>query len=113
MSLEDKDYQEDIIGCIYDDVIPDLKNELSVFMKETKMAARKQQEVDSINQKRSISKSKATTISPPILDSSIDKTIVTEVKEKNIIVVSSKYLNLSSLFVSIFEKIAVKCVLTT
>ena len=113
MSLEDKDYQEDVIGCIYDDVIPDLKNELSVFMKATKMAARTQQEVDFINQKRSVSKSKATTISPPIFDSSIDKTIVTEVKEKNSVVVSPKFLNVSSLFVSIFEKNAVKCVLTT
>ena len=51
ISKEDKDHQKDIIGCIYDDVITGLKNELSLFMKETKMAAKKQQEVDSINKK--------------------------------------------------------------
>ena len=49
ISKEDKDYQKDVIGCIYDDVIPGLKNELSLFMKETKMPAKKKQEVDSIN----------------------------------------------------------------
>ena len=73
ISKEDKDHQKDVIGCIYDDVITGLKNELSLFMKETKMAAKKQQEVDSINKKISISKSKSTTISPPIFDSSIEK----------------------------------------
>ena len=51
ISKEDKDHQKDIIGCIYDDVITGLKNELSLFMKETKMAAKKQQEVDYINKK--------------------------------------------------------------
>ena len=47
------------------------------------MVAKKQQEVDSLNKKISTSKSKSTIISPPIFDSSIDKSIVTEVKGKN------------------------------
>ena len=41
ISKEDKYHQKDIIGCIYDDVITGLKNELSLFMKEKKMAAKK------------------------------------------------------------------------
>ena len=40
ISKEDKDYQNDVIGFIYDDVIPGLKKELSLFMKETKIAAK-------------------------------------------------------------------------
>ena len=46
------------------------------------MASKKQQEVDSINKQRSISKSKSTNISPPIFDSSIGKSSITEVKKK-------------------------------
>ena len=40
ISKEDKDYQNDVIGFIYTDVIPGLKKELSLFMKETKIAAK-------------------------------------------------------------------------
>ena len=41
ISKEDKQYQRDVIACIFDDVIPDLKNELTLFMKETKLAAKR------------------------------------------------------------------------
>ena len=98
ISKEDKDYQSDVIGCIFDDVIPGLKNELTLYMKETKMAAKKQEEVDIINKKRSISKSKPIIISPPIIDSSSkpiiisppiidssnDKSTVTKLNKNNI-----------------------------
>ena len=84
ISKEDKDYQSDVIGCIFDDVIPGLKNELTLLMKETKMAAKKQEEVDTINKKRSISKSKPIIISPPIIDSSNDKSTVTKLNKNNI-----------------------------
>ena len=80
---EDKDYQSAVIGCIFDDVIPGLKNELTLFMKETKMAAKKQEEVDTINKKRSISKSKPIIISPPIIDSLNDKSTVTNLNKNN------------------------------
>ena len=59
---EDKDgkeYQTDILGDLIDDVIPDMKFELSTFMKETKLAAKKQEEVDKINNKRVSTTSKA------------------------------------------------------
>ena len=41
ISKKDKKYQRDIIACIIDDVIPDLKYELTLFMKDTKLAAKK------------------------------------------------------------------------
>ena len=59
---EDKDgkeYQTDILGDLINDVIPDMKFELSTFMKETKLAAKKQEEVDKINNKRVSTTSKA------------------------------------------------------
>ena len=90
ISKEDKDYQNDVIGCIFDDVIPGLKNELSLFMKETKMAAKKQEDADSINKKKSISKSKPITISPPIIDSSNDKSTVTQDNNNNNVEVDSE-----------------------
>ena len=67
---EDKEYQRDIIADLIDDVIPDMKYELSLFMKETKLAAKKQEETDNINDKRVSTKSKAKVIPPPIIDSS-------------------------------------------
>ena len=36
ISKKDKDHQKDVIGCIYDDVITGLKNELSFFIPLTK-----------------------------------------------------------------------------
>ena len=94
---EDKQYQRDVIACIFDDVIPDLKNELTLFMKETKLDTKKQEEVDKINKKRSTTKSKPKIIpppiidssskpifiSPPIIDSSIDKFTVTNLNKNN------------------------------
>ena len=56
---KDKEYQRDIIADLIDDVIPDMKYELSSFMKETKLAAKKQEEVDKINNKRVSTTSKA------------------------------------------------------
>ena len=41
ISNKDKKYQRDIIACIIYDVIPDLKYELTLFMKDTKLAAKK------------------------------------------------------------------------
>ena len=83
ISKKDKDHQNDVISCIYDDVVTGLKNELSLFMKETKMAAKKQHDVNSINKKITLSKSKSTIISPPIFDSSIETFSISEVKKKN------------------------------
>ena len=69
-SLEDKDHKSDVIVCIYDDVIKDedLKKELFLFMKETKV----QHEVDIINKKRLHCKSKSTSVSDPIVHSKIN-----------------------------------------
>ena len=97
ISKEDKQYQRDVIACIIDDVIPDLKNELTLFMKETKLDTKKQEEVDKINKKWSTTKSKPKIIpppiidssskpifiSPPIIDSSIDKSTVTNLNKNN------------------------------
>ena len=47
------------------------------------MAAKKQHEVDSINKRRTLSKSKSTIISPPIFDSSIETSSIPEVKKKS------------------------------
>ena len=58
-SLEDKDHTSDVIVCIYDDIVKDLKKKLSLFMKETKI----QHEVDIINKNRLHSKSKSTSVS--------------------------------------------------
>ena len=77
-SLEDKDRQSDVIACIYDDVVKDFKKELSLFMKETKMGAKMQHEVDIINKKRIQSKSKSTSVSDPILHSKSKSTSVTD-----------------------------------
>ena len=41
ISKKDKKYQKDIIARIIDDVVPDLKYELTLFMKDTKLAAKK------------------------------------------------------------------------
>ena len=54
-----KKYQSDILADLIDDIIPDMKYELSSFMKETKLAAKKQEEVDKINNKRVSTTSKA------------------------------------------------------
>lgn len=70
ISKKDKKYQREIIACIIDDVIPDLKYELTLFMNDTKLAAKKQEEVDKINKKRVTTKSKTKIIPPPIIDSS-------------------------------------------
>ena len=83
ISKKDKYHQKDVIGCIYDDVVTGLKNELLLFMKETKMAAKKKHEVDSINKKRTLSKSKSTIISPAIFDSSIETSSIPEVNKKS------------------------------
>ena len=82
-SLKDKDHQTDVIACIYDDVVKDLKNELSLFMKETKMDAKTQHEVDFINKKRTQSKSKSTIVSPPICDSTIETSTIPKVEKKS------------------------------
>ena len=67
-SLEDKDHTSDVIVCIYDDIVKDLKKKLSLFMKETKI----QHEVDIINKNRLHSKSKSTSVSDPIVHSKIN-----------------------------------------
>ena len=51
ISKEDKDHQKDVIGCIYDDVITGLKNELSLFMKETKMATKNNKRLITLTKK--------------------------------------------------------------
>ena len=54
------------------------------------MAAKKQEEVDSINKKRYISKSKPINILPPIIDSSNDKSTVTQDNNNNNVEVDSE-----------------------
>ena len=70
ISKKDKNYQRDIIADLIDDVITDMKYELSLFMKDTKLAAKKQEEVNKINEKRVSTKSTTKIIPPPIIDSS-------------------------------------------
>ena len=67
-SLEDKDHTSDVIVCIYDDIVKDLKKKLSLFMKETKI----QHEVDIINKKRLHFTSISTSVSNPIVHSKIN-----------------------------------------
>ena len=67
-SLEDTYHTSAAITCIYDDGVKELKKELSLFMKETKI----QHEVDIINKKRLYSKSKSTSVSNPIVHSKIN-----------------------------------------
>ena len=75
-SLEDGDHSSNVIACIFDDVVKDLKKELSLFMKETKI----QHEVDIINKKRLHSKSKSTSV----FDSTVQITINSSSKQNNI-----------------------------
>ena len=67
-SLEDKYLTSDVITCIYDDVVKELKKEFSLFIEETKI----QHEVDIINKNRLYFTSMSTSVSNPIVHSKIN-----------------------------------------
>ena len=70
-SLEDTYHTSAAITCINDDVVKELKKELSLFMKETKL----QHEVDVINKKRLHFTSISTSVLNPIVHSKINSNL--------------------------------------